>query len=66
MSIEKTWNSHEGTPLFTVKGKYTTRGWTEWTQGFRFGSAIIQYDATGEERFLTLGMKGTLDYMATH
>ncbi len=22
-----------GTPVFTVKGEYTSRGWTEWTQG---------------------------------
>ena len=33
----------------------TTRGWTEWTQGFQYGSAILQYDATGEKSFLDIG-----------
>jgi len=33
-----------------VRGKYTSRGWTEWTQGFQFGSAILQFDATGASR----------------
>ena len=40
LSIEKSWNPAKGTPVFTVQGKYTSRGWTEWTQGFQFGSAI--------------------------
>src|SRR5258708_12847409 len=35
-------------PVFTVAGKYTSRGWTEWTQGFQFGSAILQFDATDD------------------
>jgi len=54
------------TPVFTVAGKYTARGWTEWTQGFVYGSAILQYDATGDERFLKLGRDRTRDRMAHH
>jgi unsaturated chondroitin disaccharide hydrolase len=64
--IEETWDPAQGTPVFTVAGQYTTRGWTEWTQGFQFGSAILQFDATGEERYLELGREGTVAYMATH
>src|ERR1051326_8457340 len=30
-SLEKTWDASKGTPVFTVKGKYISRGWTEWT-----------------------------------
>ncbi len=60
------WSPEEGTPVFTVKGKYTSRGWTEWTQGFLFGSAILQYDVTGEETFLRQGREGTTRYMASH
>jgi unsaturated chondroitin disaccharide hydrolase len=56
----------KGSPVFTVEGKYTSRGWTEWTQGFLFGSALLQYDATGEDYFLKLGREGTLKYMANH
>jgi hypothetical protein len=50
--IKKEYNHANGSPVFTVGGKYSTRDWPEWNQGFEFGSAIIQYDATGEERFL--------------
>src|SRR5690348_18461476 len=61
LSLEKTWNPAHGTPVFTVKGRYTSRGWTEWTQGFQFGSALLQFDATGEQRFLELGKRATVD-----
>ncbi len=64
--INKSWNPADGTPVFTIKGKYTSRGWTEWTQGFQFGMAFLQYDATGDERFLKLGREKTLKYMASH
>ena len=42
-------------------GRYTARGWTEWTQGFQFGSALLQFDATGDREFLDLGRERTLD-----
>jgi unsaturated chondroitin disaccharide hydrolase len=54
------------TPVFTIGGRYTARGWTEWTQGFVYGSSILQYDATGDERFLSLGRAHTRDRMAHH
>src|SRR2546429_8014623 len=66
LNLEKTWNPSHGTPVFTVKGKYTSRGWTEWTQGFQFGSALLQFDATGEKQFLELGRKKTVELMAPH
>src|SRR5437762_7854720 len=66
LSIENSWNPRKGTPVFTAKGKYTSRGWTEWTQGFQFGSALLQFDATGEKRFLERGRKKTVELMATH
>src|ERR1041385_9001184 len=66
VSLEKSWDSSKGTPVFTVKGKYTSRGWTEWTQGFQFGSALLQFDATGEDRFLEIGRQKTVELMATH
>ncbi len=65
-SIEKEYDDRNGSPVFTVKGKYTTRGWTEWTQGFQVGSAILQYDATGDTEFLDLGKQATLKKMASH
>ncbi len=65
-AIEATWNPARGTPVFTVEGTYTTRGWTEWTQGFQFGSALLQFDATGDEEFLEIGRRKTLELMAAH
>jgi unsaturated chondroitin disaccharide hydrolase len=64
--LEKSWNPGSGSPVFTVEGKYTSRGWTEWTQGFQFGSAILQFDATGEQRFLELGRRHTVERMSKH
>lgn len=66
LSIEKSWKPEQGTPVFTVKGKYTSRGWTEWTQGFQYGSALLQFDAMGDERFLEIGRRGTVERMASH
>ena len=65
-SIDAAWDPAKGAPVFTVDGKYTSRGWTEWTQGFQFGSAILQFDATGEEEFLEIGRSRTRELMAPH
>src|SRR3989337_4504833 len=64
--IEKGFDVSRGAPVFTIDGKYTTRGWTEWTQGFQYGSALLHYDATGEEQFLEIGRKNTIERMAPH
>src|SRR5215212_3523294 len=64
--LEKNYDVLKGSPVFTIDGKYTTRGWTEWTQGFQYGSAILQYDATGEKSFLETARKKTIEVMAPH
>jgi unsaturated chondroitin disaccharide hydrolase len=64
--IEKNYDLSKGTPVYTVEGKYTTRGWTEWTQGFQFGSAILQFDGTDEKEFLDYGKKQIVSSMAPH
>ena len=65
-SLEKSWTPAQGAPVCTVAGQYTSRGWTEWTQGFQFGSAILQFDATGEREFLEIGRERTIALMAPH
>lgn len=65
-AIDAAWDPAHGTPVFTVKGKYTSRGWTEWTQGFQFGMALLQFDATGDEAMLKLGREKTVKLMASH
>lgn len=64
--IDRQYDTAKGSPVFTVQGHYTTRGWTEWTQGFQFGSSILQFDATGDTRFLESGRQKTLSVMAPH
>lgn len=64
--IDREYDESKGSPVFTMKGKYTTRGWTEWTQGFQYGSAILQYDGCGDEYFLESGRRKTLERMAPH
>jgi unsaturated chondroitin disaccharide hydrolase len=66
LAIEQSCSRQAGTPVFTVAGQYTSQGWTEWTQGFQFGSAILQFDATGDERFLEIGRRNTVGRMASH
>ena len=66
LDLDRTWDRGRGTPVYTVEGRYTTRGWTEWTQGFQYGCALLQYDATGDRQFLELGRARTLEAMAPH
>jgi unsaturated chondroitin disaccharide hydrolase len=64
-SLERAWTT-AGAPVFTVEGRYTARGWTEWTEGFRYGSALLQFDATDEREFLDLGRAQTVERMSGH
>lgn len=66
LSIDNDEAPGNATPVYTVEGRYTARGWTEWTQGFVYGSAVLQYDATGDESFLELGRKRIVEKMAHH
>ncbi len=66
LRIDRHYDAFKGSPVFTAGGRYTTRGWTEWTQGFQFGAALLQFDATGEPEFLAYGRKKTLEVMAPH
>ena len=65
-SLEETCPPGSASPVFTIKGRYTARGWTEWTQGFQYGSAALQFDATGDKTFLELCRDRTLKIMASH
>src|SRR5215212_3471826 len=65
-SLERSWTPSSGAPVFTVDGRYTARGWTEWTEGFQYGSALLQFDATGAREFLDLGRERTITRMAPH
>lgn len=64
--LRDSWDDNRGTPVFTVAGTYTTRGWTEWTQGFVYGNALYIFEATGETDMLRYGRAATVDKMAPH
>jgi len=65
-SLDSDWDPGRGAPVFTVAGRYTTRGWTDWTHGFQFGSALLQFDATDDPAFLESGRRDTLASMPPH
>lgn len=64
--IESQYNEAQGSPVFTINGRYSTRGWTEWTQGFQYGSALIHFDATGEKTILGKAKNKIVEKMAPH
>lgn len=64
--IDREYDTAQGTPVFTKKGKYTTIGWTEWTQGFQYGIPLLVFEATGIEKMLDIGKNNTIDNMAHH
>ncbi len=66
LAIDEAASASSATPVFTVGGRYVAQGWTEWTQGFQFGAAILQFDATGDPLFLEIGRRNTLEKMASH
>jgi hypothetical protein len=65
-ALESTYDPAQGSPVYTVEGRWTSRGWTEWTQGFQYGSALLQFDATSEGEFLETGRRCTVERMAAH
>jgi hypothetical protein len=66
LRVEQRYDPSRGSPVFTTEGRYVARGWTDWTQGFQYGSALLQFDATGEQDFLAIGRDGTRNRMDAH
>ena len=64
--LEAAWDRSRGAPVYTVAGRYTQRGWTEWTEGFRYGCALLAFDGGGDEELLDLGRRQTMERMAPH
>jgi hypothetical protein len=64
--LDRSWDCSLGTPVFTVGGKYTTLGWTEWTQGFQFGCLILAGDALQDPELIALGRDRTIERMLPH
>src|ERR1700757_3612400 len=65
-ALDQRWNASDGAPVFTAAGKYTARSWTQWTQGFQYGNALLCFDVTGDKKLLAIGRDHTLNDMAEH
>ena len=64
--LKAEYDSSLGSPVFTAEGKYTTRGWTEWTQGFQYGIPLLVFDAIGDTEMLEIGRNSTFANMSHH
>jgi hypothetical protein len=64
--LERRWKSSDGAPVFTVAGKYTARSWTQWTQGFQYGNALLCFDLTSEPNCLKMARQHIVAEMAPH
>ena len=66
LMLDRRWNASDGAPVFTAAGKYTARNWTQWTQGFQYGNALLCFDLTGERDLLNLARRHVVADMAEH
>ncbi len=66
VALDRRWKISDGAPVFTAAGKYTARAWTQWTQGFQYGNALLCFDVTGDRKLLDIGRTHTLCDMAEH
>lgn len=64
--LDRTWDVARGAPVFTVQGRYTTRGWTEWTQGFQYGCMLLVFDATDDTPLYERAQQRTVQHMLAH
>src|SRR5213082_1913575 len=66
LRLSHRWEVSMGAPVVTVDGQYVGRNWTQWTQGFSYGNAILCYDATDHADLLKVGRGHTHAHMAEH
>lgn len=66
LRMQREYDVSKGSPVYTREGRYTQRGWTEWTEGFYYGSHFLQFDATGDRQFADIGDRLTRQRMAQH
>ena len=65
-AIDRRWDFARGAPVFTATGKYTTRGWTAWTEGFLYGAALYCFDATDDRQMLEQARDRIVQRMPQH
>jgi len=66
LRLDRRWRASDGAPVFTAAGQYTTRGWTQWTQGFQYGNALLCFDLTGDGELLAQARRHVVADMSEH
>ena len=64
--LDRRWKASDGAPVMTVAGRYTARSWTQWTQGFQYGNALLCFDLTGDRGLLGAAQRHVAADMAEH
>lgn len=66
LALDRRWKAAEGAPVFTIDGRYTARSWTQWTQGFQYGNALLCFELTGDAQLLAAARSHVVAEMAEH
>jgi hypothetical protein len=66
LRLDRRWKASDGTPVITVAGRYTARSWTQWTQGFQYGNALLCFELTGNKDLLNMAQRHVVADMAEH
>jgi unsaturated chondroitin disaccharide hydrolase len=66
MRLEQRWNAQGSAPVFTAEGRYTARSWTQWTQGFQYGNALLCFELGSDPQLLAMARRRVVTDMAGH
>ena len=66
LRLGRRWKASDGAPVFTVAGRYSARNWTQWTQGFQYGNALLCFEMTGDQDLLAAAKRNIVASMAEH
>ena len=66
LRLDQRWKDSDGAPVITIAGRYTARSWTQWTQGFQYGNALLCFDLTDNAELLAAARRHVVAGMAEH
>ncbi len=66
LRLDLRWNAGGSAPVFTAGGRYTARSWTQWTQGFQYGNALLCFELSGDRELLEVARRHVAADMAEH
>ena len=66
LRLDQRWNIAGAAPVFTAEGRYTARNWTQWTQGFQYGNALLCFELDGDHELFEMAGRHLAADMAEH